>query len=698
MRETGRVGVDIGGTFTDIVLVTDRGRTVSRKTPSTPSHPERAVLTGIGLALEEAGLRPADIVGVLHGTTVGSNAILQKKGGRTGLITTRGFRDVLEIGRLRTPGMFDLSWDKPVPLVPRHWRREAIERIAADGSVIEPLDVVALRDTGAFFRDEGIESIALCFINSYRNPLHERQAEEVLRTAYPEIAVTTSVAVLPEQREYERTSTTVVNAYVLPVLRDYLTSLVASLTKMGIAAPLYVSNSNGGLAPAALAAEKPVFFVSSGRAAGVAGAGDLGLRIGVPNLVAFDMGGTTASASLIKDGKLSRTTEYEFRAGISTPSRFIKAGGYMMRVPTVDVAEIGNGSGSIAYVDDGGLTCVGPISAGADPGPACYGAGGDRPTVTDANLVLGFLPDRLAGGTMTLDVGRARSAIEAHVARPLGLDVDEAAFGIRAIANANMARAIRAVTVERGLDPRDFKLLAYGGSGPNHACDLARILNVPEVLFPPAPGVFTAMGMLSGAIEHFLIRGVHQALDDISAAGLRALAEAMAQEARQEMSARGHGGAKVGLRFEIDLRFIGQDSELQIEFDPARAEEELSALRPRFLALYREVYGFVSADGVEAVNLRLTATAAADETRTDIWRGLHRAASDATRAGGERTRPICFQRGGERIETPVVDRDRFTGTMSGPVVIESADTTIVVPPGTTARADGVGNIAVSIDA
>ncbi len=699
MGEIGRIGVDIGGTFTDIVLFTDRGRTISRKTPSTPAHPEQAVLTGIRLALGDAGLEPGEIATVLHGTTVGSNAILQKRGGRTGLVTTRGFRDVLEIGRLRTPGMFDLSWDKPEPLVPRHWRCEVRERIAADGSVVAPLDRDELLGIGAFFRDEGIQSIAVCFLNSYRNPIHEREAEAVLRDAFPEIAVTTSVAVLPEQREYERTSTTVVNAYVLPVLRDYLASLASGLTAMGVTAPLFVSNSNGGLAPAALAQEKPVFFISSGRAAGVAGAGDLGARIGMPNLVAFDMGGTTASASLVKDGKLSRTTEYEFRSGISTPSRFIKAGGYMMRVPTVDVAEIGNGSGSIAYVDAGGLTCVGPISAGAEPGPACYGAGGDKPTVTDANLVLGFLPERLAGGSLTLDVGRARMAIERDVARPLGLSIEEAALGIRAIANANMARAIRAVTVERGLDPRDFTLLAYGGSGPNHACDLARILNVPEVLFPPAPGVFTAMGMLAGAIEHFLIRSIHRPLDRIDAADLNAITAALADEATRELAARGHGRETVGLRFEIDLRFTGQDSELQVGFDPDRLQDELGELRPRFLALYREMYGYVSEDGIEAVNVRLTATvAASDPAAADIWRrhpGGELEPMPGSAAG--RTRPIYFDRGGAWRETPVVERDLFSGSFAGPLAIESADTTIIVPPGASARTDAWGNVVVTID-
>lgn len=693
MGTTGRIGVDIGGTFTDIALLGDDGRTVFSKIPSTPAHPEEAVLVGVGRVLAEGGLEPGDIRGVLHGTTVGSNAILQKQGGRCGLITTKGFRDVLEIGRLRTPDMFDLSWDKPAPLIPRRLRREVTERIGADGTVITPLDTAQLLEIGAFFQRECIESVALCFINSYRNPDHERAAQAVLSEAYPQLAVTASVSVLPEQREYERTSTTVVNAYVLPVMRDYLGSLQTRLREIGVTAPLFVANSNGGLARASLAQEKPVFFISSGRAAGVAGAGHLGRRIAEPNLVAFDMGGTTASASLIKDGKLTRTTEYEFRAGISTPSRFIKAGGYLMRVPTVDVAEIGSGAGSIAYVDEGGLTCVGPVSSGAVPGPACYGAGGDKPTVTDANLVLGYLPDRLAGGTMALDVAQARAAVQRHVATPLGLSVDDAAFGIRAIANANMARAIKVVTVERGLDPRDFTLLAFGGSGPNHACELARTLNIPRVLFPPAPGVFTAVGMLSGAVEHYFIRAFHHRLDEITEPALGRVIAELTQQAGRELAMEGYGPEAVGLRFEIDLRFTDQDSELQVPIDATRLSAGLAALRGDFLALYKEIYGYVSQDGIEAVNIRLTATGKPG----DMPGHLPPSASVAQGAPVHTVRPIYFERGGAWHDTPVIPRAAFAAPMVGPVVLESADATIVVPPGAGVDNDAAGNTVVRLN-
>jgi N-methylhydantoinase A len=693
MDEIGRMGVDIGGTFTDIVLVTDRGQTIHRKIPSTPAHPEQAVLVGIRVVLLEAGLEPGAIESVLHGTTVGSNAILQMQGGRCGLITTHGFRDVLEIGRLRTPGMFDLSWDKPKPLIPRRYRREVNERIGADGAVITPLDTAQVLEAGDYFQSENLESIAVCFINSYRNPEHENAAATVLRQTYPELSVTTSVSVLPEQREYERTSTTVVNAYVLPVMRDYLKMLQSELLAMGITAPVFVANSNGGLARAAFAEEKPVYFISSGRAAGVAGAAHLGRQVGEPDLVAFDMGGTTASASLIRGGELTRTTEYEFRAGVSTPSRFIKAGGYLMRVPTVDVAEIGSGGGSIAYVDAGGLTRVGPVSAGAVPGPACYGTGGTKPTVTDANLVLGYLPDRLAGGTMVLNAADARAAVEREVATPLGLSIDDAAFGIREIANANMARAIQMVTVERGLDPREFTLLAFGGSGPNHACDLARILGIPKVLFPAAPGVFTATGMLSGAVEHYFIRSLHTGLEDLTQTTLRGVIDDLSAEGRRELAREGHAGDSTRLRFEIDLRFMGQDSELQVELDVSEFEAQFATLRARFLDLYKEKYGYISQDGIETVNVRLTATGAVDEAKRPQPRMPPRAKQAATEPG---SRKICFKRG-EWQNTAIMARDDFPGTAVGPLAIEGADATLIVPPGARARTDLAGDIVVTFD-
>jgi len=690
MPVSARIGVDIGGTFTDLVLVADDGRRFARKISSTPLKPEAAVLAGVTELLSEAGLGPDSLTAVLHGTTVGSNAILQKRGGRIGLLTTAGFRDVLEIGRLRTPGMFDLTWDKPKPLLPRHLRFEVTERIAADGSILVQLAEDELEALCDRFSDARLDTLALCFLNSYCNPLHELRAAEIIRDLVPGLPVTTSVSILPEQREYERTSTTVVNAYVLPVMREYLIALQEGLRKTGIMAPLFISNSNGGLAPVHIAQEKPVMFISSGRAAGVTGAGHMGRRSGIANLVAFDMGGTTASASLIKDGELTRTTEYEFRDGISTPSRFIKAGGYLMRVPTVDVAEIGNGAGSIAHVDDGGLICVGPVSAGASPGPACYGTGGDHPTLTDANLVLGYLPDRLAGGSMLLSVDLAAAAIDEHVAKPAGLTVIQAALGMRAIANSNMARAIRAVTVERGQDPRDFVLFAFGGAGPNHACDLARSVGISKVVLPPEPGVFTASGMLEAAVEYFFIRAFARDPGGIDVADLRETATSLRQLACDELRQQGFDPDSINFGFELDMRFSGQDSELQIGFDPFGKDLSSDGLNARFLTAYEDMFGYVSSDGIESVNLRLRAHWPVSPQQSPTP-----APSDTAGASPLSRRPVHFEAGSEPVLTPVYDRHAVARPITGPAIFESADTTFTIPPSATAEPDLHGNLVVT---
>lgn len=691
MSGNARVAVDIGGTFTDLVLLRGDGQTHYLKLASTPDHPEQAVIDGIATILEAAGLAPGDVAEVLHGTTVGSNTLLQKLGVTTGLITTKGFRDVLEIGRVRTPDMFDLTWSKPEPLVARRFRREVDERITTDGEVLTPLDVNEVVAVARNLAGQGVSSIAICFLNSYRNPDHELAAEAAIRTALPDLAVTSSVSVLPEIKEYERVSTAVVNAYVLPVLQSYLARLEDGLRSAGIDAPLLVSNSNGGLAAAATAREKPVFFISSGRSAGVVGATHMGSAVGEQNLIVFDMGGTTASAALVHKGELSRTNEYEFRAGISTPSRFIKAGGYMMRVPTVDVAEVGSGGGSIAWVDEGGLLNIGPISAGAEPGPACYAMGGTRPTVTDANVVLGLLPDTLAGGALQLDIDAARAAIQRHVAEPLGLGLEDAARGIRDVANVNMARAIRAVTVERGVDPREFTLLGFGGSGPVHACDLARVLNITRVLFPPMPGVFTAMGMLAGDVERYFIQAWPGLLRRMDKADLETVMSSMAKQARTTLAEEGYDADAISLDFEIDLRFEDQDNEVAIPV--ATDALDAGTLRSAFIEAYRNIYQYASDDEVETVNIRL------------IGRGIRpnkvdfahvRTAPGSTAGAVARSRSAYFGRETGWADAPVLWRDSFKGEQAGPAIIESSDSTIVVPPGARATLDPAGNIVVEL--
>jgi len=689
MTHSARLSVDIGGTFTDLVLLRSDGASFSAKVSSTPEAPEDALVAGMLEVLAAAGVGAGALSEVLHGTTVGSNTLLQKLGARCGLITTRGFRDVLEIGRLRTPGMFDLTWDKPEPLVVRRYRLEARERVRADGTVMTPLALEDVLEAGRFFAAEGIESVAICFLNSHKNPVHERQAATAFAAAFPDIAVTASVDVLPEAGEYERSSTTAVNAYVLPPLRGYLTRLEQKLRAHGVTAPLLIGNSNGGLSSANVAQQKPVFFISSGRSSGAVGAERLGAATNELNLVAFDMGGTTASAALIHRGVLARTHEYEFRAGMSVPSRFIKAGGYMMRVPTVDVAEVGNGAGSIAAIDPAGLLTVGPRSAGAAPGPVCYGRGGTQPTVTDANVVLGLLPPRLAGGSLSLDIPAARTAIDRQLAQPLGLDIEAAAYGIREIANANMVRAIRAVTVERGIDPRELTLLAFGGSGPVHAADLAQTLGITRVLFPPSPGVFTAMGMLAGMVEHHELRALEGRLDRIDAAEVAALSAQMRQAAATQLTAEGYEAAVIAFSFEIDLRLDGQDAALSIPFERFDA----AALRPAFIAAYRDSYGYTPTDAVEAVALRLHAHARA--TAPLDFRDL-KAAAPEDGGGGAGTRQVHFGRHGA-VLTPVLRREAVSGTIEGPVIIEGPDTTIVIPPGAQVAPNATGSLVATLE-
>ncbi len=678
---SARLAVDIGGTFTDIVLALDDGRLLLEKIRSTTHEPERAVVEGTARVLEAAGIGGGAVGEVLHGTTVASNTILQRDGARTGLITTRGFRDVLEIGRVRTPELYDIMWDKPEPLVRRRHRLEVAERIMADGSVLELLDEAGVTEAADRLVAEGIEALAVCFINSHRNPAHERRAVELVAARHPGLALSASVDILPQVKEYERTSTTVVNAYVLPVMRRYLDRLAEGLAGLGVTCPLLITSSAGGAASFREAARRPVFFIGSGPAAGVVGAVRAAAASGIADAIAFDMGGTTAKAALIEAGEVVRTQEYEFRDGISTPSRFIKAGGYLLKVPAIDIAEVGAGAGSIAHVDEAGLLHVGPRSAGGEPGPAAYDQGGTEPTVADANIVLGFLdPNGLVGGGLALRPDLARAAIETRVAGPLGLAVEAAAKGIRALANANMVRAIRAVTVERGVDPRDFTLVAFGGSGPVHACDLAEALGVTRVLVPPMPGVFTAVGMLAADVELPFVDAFTGPLDSIAGEAAQVRLAALAEEATSALAAEGFTGDAALVEPAIDLRYEGQDSELTLALDADPA-----TLEARFRAEYDRLFAYASDEPLEIVNLRVTArgrrTARSDPRAGDAPR--------AAMPAGERL--VAFDPAAP-VVTPVIDRSTLPVAFGGPLIIASYDSTIVVPPGWQGAVDAAGSI------
>jgi N-methylhydantoinase A len=694
-RPLARVGVDIGGTFTDIVLRLPDGSLRVSKVSSTPDDPGLAVVSGLAALLQAADVAPRDVAEIVHGTTVASNTILQKAGALTGLLTTRGFRDVLEIARVRTPDLYDLTWEKPAPLVPRRLRLEVGERIAADGSVVTPLDEAGVLRAAERLVRAGVQVIAICFINSYANPAHEQAAERLVRHAFPGMEVTASWAVLPEIEEYERTSTTVVNGYLLPVMRRYLADLSAGLARIGVDAPLLVVASNGGVMGARQAGERPAFAVGSGPAAGVTGAARLGDALGETRVIVFDMGGTTAKASLVEDGKPTLTTAYEFREGISTSSRFIKAGGYLLKAPAIDIAEVGTGAGSIAWIDEGGLLRVGPRSAGARPGPACYGAGSLRPTITDANVVLGYLnPEHLAGGELKLRAELAREAIAREVATPLGLSLVDAARGIRDVANASMARAIRAVTIERGRDPRDFTLVAFGGSGPAHACEVAAALDVRRVLVPVAPGVFTAVGMLASDVEHHFVRAAGGLLEDGAAlARARARLDEISGEARATLAAEGYSGTRARIEAQADLRYAGQASELVIPLPGNRLEAtRLADLRAAFDREYTATYGHATGEPLELVNVRVVATGRR-EHRLD-FRDLTLAPGPAAAA---RRRPVHFERGAPPADTPVVGRATLPlEPTPGPLVVEEYDATVVVPAGATVRRDRFGNLLIAL--
>ncbi|MFZ1921293.1 MAG: hydantoinase/oxoprolinase family protein [Xanthobacteraceae bacterium] len=690
---SARIGVDVGGTFTDVVLALPDGRIYVNKTTTTPADPGEGVATGIAAVLTDAAVEPRDVAEIVHGTTVASNTILQKTGARTGLLTTEGFRDVLEIGRIRTPGMFNLAWRKPEPLVPRRWRLEASERMAADGSVVAPLNEASVRHAAATFVAEKVEAIALCFINSYVNDAHERRAAAIIRECAPSLLLTASCDVLQEIKEYERTSTAVVNAYLLPAMRGYLSKLAERLAALGVTAPIQVMASNGGMIGIRTACDRPVFAVGSGPAGGVAGAARLGLHAGAENLIVFDMGGTTAKAAIVEGGEPQIVTEYEFRDGMSAPSRFVKGAGYMLKAPTIDIAEVGSGGGSIARIDAGGLLVVGPESAGGDPGPACYNLGTERPTVTDANMVLGFLnPQSLAGGSLKVDASLSHRAIELHVAGPLRLSVEEAAHGIRQVANVNMARAIRAVTVERGKDPRDLTLMAFGGGGPLHAVDVARLLSIRRVLISPVSGVFSAAGMLAAETIHEFVRPLLLPLGAVPASAVHGAVASMAADGRDALAQEGYAESDVQFRYSADVRYAGQSSQLAV---PMPESFDAAALHNAFERLYLETFGYTAAGELtELVNVRLAAIGTATE-RLDF----RRLRLDARALAGETgQRLVSFARGAPRTASRLIARAALQEeSVAGPAIIESYDTTIVVPPHCTASAIGCGCIAIEME-
>jgi N-methylhydantoinase A len=671
-----RIGVDIGGTFTDVVLVEEaRGAAMVIKVPTTPRDFAQAVMEGLRAAMHDHGVAAADVGWLAHATTVVTNALLQGKGARTALVTTRGCRDVLELRRSARSSLYDLFQDAPAVLVPRHFRLEVGERIDAQGQVVTPLDTADVDAAIDFIGRHEVEAIAVCLLFAFLNDAHERVIGERLRMAFPDRPVFLSSEVLPEIREFERASTTAVCAYVGPILRSYLARLEAAVTGLGLPAP-WVMGSSGGVFSVAEGLRMPAMAVESGPAAGVVAAALVGRQRGLANLISFDMGGTTAKASLIERGEITTTSEYEVGGG-GNVRRWLHGTGHPIRVPVIDLAEVSAGGGSVAWIDPGGVLRVGPESAGAEPGPVCYGKGGARPTVTDADLVLGYLnPIALLGGALPVDLGRARAAIEREIAKPLGLGVLEAAAGIVDVVNAGMAGALRIVSVERGYDPREFTLVAFGGAGPVHAARLAEELDIPRVLVPPIPGGFSALGLVATDVRRDYVRTFYASLTAAAPGDVAVAYATMEAEARAMLARAGVPEARWEVARAADCRYPRQAYELTVPVAAGVVDRDtLGRLAADFHERHRTTYGHASPDEpVQCVNLRVSAVGRLAPPK---MAGAVPSAAPAVSTWRE----VFFKEtGGVRCE--VVAREALApgSARPGPLIVEAADTTVVVPP------------------
>ena len=691
--QAARLGVDIGGTFTDIVLATGAGGLAVRKILSTPEDYAAGVIAGTRSALEEFGARAEDVAEVVHATTVATNAILQRAGARCALVTTAGFRDVLEIGRLRIPELFNLFYDKCPVLVPRDRIVEVEERINHRAEIVTSLEAGEIKRTVAAVMALDVEAVAICLINSYANPAHEHAIASALRARAPGLEVSVSADVLPRAGEYERTSTTAINAYVQPTVRRYIDSLAALLRRDRISGPLLIMQSGGGLMGAERAAREPVSMIESGPAAGVLAARHFIADLGLENAVTFDMGGTTAKASIIENGKFLKTTEYEVGGHMSATTRLTGGGGYPLTVPAIDVAEVGAGGGSIVWLDSGDSLRVGPQSAGAAPGPVCYGAGGERPTVTDSNLVLGYLnPVRIAGGAIEVQPGPARAALDARIARPLGLELAEAAYGVHLIVNSEMMGAIRAVSTQRGRDVRDFALVAFGGCGPAHAALLARDMGIGTVVVPPSPGLFSAFGLLATDLELQRARTLYAEAGTL-ARGTR-LADVLTELKAQIEAEFSREADASSLTYEVsaDMRYEGQSYDLPVTGPAGLAPSALvETLVERFEAEHEGTYGHRARNErvvIVAIRLIGRAAGASEVIVSGVQRGT--AESDAGR-------DAWFGPDHGWMPTPVVGRGSVPVLgREGPLLVEEYDSVIVVPPGCSARSDPSGSIVITI--
>ena len=683
-----RLGIDIGGTFTDVALINDVDGTIGiAKTPTTPSDFGKAVLSGLHDALDRYGVQPDEVSLLSHATTVVTNSILEENGARTALISTRGFRDVLELRRSARSDLYDMFQDSPRVLVPRHRRLEITERLDATGTVIVPLAESEIPGLIKQLEDLDVEAVAISLLFSFLNDHHERRLGDALREALPDVAIFLSSEVLPEVREFERTSTTAVCAYVAPILGSYLKRLETATDSLGLP-ELHVMGSTGGVSDVREALRLPVNSVESGPAAGVIAAQLVGAQLGESNLISFDMGGTTAKASLIRDGQIEVTADYEV-GGTGSQNRWVTGSGHPIRVPVIDLAEVSAGGGSIAWIDPAGSLRVGPHSAGAEPGPVCYGQGGDQPTVTDANLVLGYLDAHsLLDGDLPIDYQRAEHALQKKIGDPMNMTALQAAAAVRDIVNNGMAEALRIVSIERGHDPREFSLVAFGGAGPVHAAALAEELDIPRIIVPPIPGGFSALGLVMTDVRRDYARTLYRQLEDLAASDIEAVWSELQAQGEEMLRSTQISPDRWRFRRSADLRYSRQAYELNVTAEAGEFTEKTKAkLAESFHSRHEQTYGHKNlTEPVHLVTLRLTAVG--ELGRLEI--------ADTPRSDGaseKSQRPVWFAQTGT-TDCSVHNRSSLAAGVSldGPVIVESLDSTLVVPPRWTAHNDHNGFI------
>jgi N-methylhydantoinase A len=688
---------DVGGTFTDVVVASEGGEILIYKILALPETIGADVGVCIDDALRRSGARRVDRM--VHATTVASNTVLEGKGAVTGLICTRGFRDLIEIRGLQRPAIYDIFWDRIPPLVPRRRRLEVTERMMADGTVRIPLDEAEVRRAAHALRQHGAEAVAICFLHSYVNADHEQRALAAVREIMPEVSACSSAEVLPEIREYPRASTTVLNAYLMGAVNGYLGKVERELSRYG--REILIMQSNGGIMTAYHARRFPVRMIESGPAAGVLAAASLAREAGLPKVVSFDMGGTTVKACLIENGEAAQTNEGEVGGGINTAGHLMKGAGYALRVPAYDIVEIGAGGGSIARIEEGLLLRVGPQSAGAVPGPACYGRGGIEPTVTDANVVLGYMnPQLIAGGTVPIDARAARDAIQNHLGGQLGMDPPAAAFGVHRVVNATMARAIRSVTSERGRDPREYTMVAFGGAGPIHAAALAADIGIQRVYVPLYPGLFSSLGLLFADLRYDAVKSVMARLDQLEGQSVRNTCDILAEDLRARLT-REAGASEIRFERNIELRYLRQDSELSFRIPDEVSNADLCGwLERAFHPEHERNFGYRrEGDPVLAVSVRVRAIAPARSVGVrELAASFERSARSGPPAA-KQTRQAHFGPQAGNLDAQVVSRrNLLNGAITGPAIIEEFDTTIVIPPRWRAELDRFANVVLSAPA